>query len=76
MTAVTGGLRMASSDHYASDVLFGHITGYLSGYLYPTLLYYQQFRSKPEDPDAHAARTAIIPIVTPRAAQLSIVGSF
>ena len=76
-TAVTGAMRIASDNHWASDVLVGHLTGYLSGYLLPTLLYYKQFRLTPHDdhPGDPAAPTfAVLPLLGPNSAQLSIMG--
>jgi hypothetical protein len=37
-TAVTGAMRIASDNHWASDVIVGHLMGYASGYLLPTVL--------------------------------------
>jgi membrane-associated phospholipid phosphatase len=80
-TAVTGGLRIASDNHWASDVLTGHLMGYLVGYLYPTLMYYRQFRLTPEQPGDHPPSSepptfTFLPWVTPEGAQLSLVGWF
>jgi membrane-associated phospholipid phosphatase len=47
MTLVVGALRIASDRHWATDVLAGHLLGFASGYLLPTLLYYHSFRAKP-----------------------------
>jgi membrane-associated phospholipid phosphatase len=76
-TAVTGAMRIASDNHWASDVVVGHLAGYLSGYLLPTLLYYKQFRITPHDdhPSEPAAPTfAVLPLLGPDSAQVSIVG--
>jgi membrane-associated phospholipid phosphatase len=76
-TAVTGAMRVASDNHWASDVVIGHLAGYVSGYLLPTLLYYKQFRLTPHDdhPAEPAAPTfAVLPLVGPDSAQVSIVG--
>ena len=80
-TALTGGLRIASDNHWATDVVVGHLMGYLVGYLYPTLMYYRQFRITPEGPSDHPpAREqptfTFLPYVTPEGAQLSLVGWF
>jgi membrane-associated phospholipid phosphatase len=78
-TAVTGALRIASDNHWASDVLVGHMMGYLSGYLMPTLLYYKQFRVTPHEDmppgPSHPLLTAL-PLITDRSAQLAVFGSF
>ncbi len=81
MTAATGALRISSDNHWTSDVLVGHLMGYASGYLMPTLLYYHEFRTTPEPPDAHsppvvASRATIVPMVTDTSFQLRLVGMF
>jgi membrane-associated phospholipid phosphatase len=72
-------LRIASDNHWASDVLVGDLMGYLSGYLMPTLLYYKQFRLTPHE-DAPPAPSrplfTALPIVTDRSAQLTLLGIF
>jgi membrane-associated phospholipid phosphatase len=74
-TALTGALRIASDNHWASDVLVGHLLGYASGYLLPTLLYYKEFRSTPhEHPDAPSY--AALPLVTSDALGVSLFGVF
>jgi membrane-associated phospholipid phosphatase len=80
-TAITGGLRIASDNHWATDVVVGHLMGYLVGYLYPTLMYYRQFRLTPEGPGDHppaptAPTFTVLPIVSPQGAQLSLTGWF
>lgn len=42
---LAGGLRIASDNHWATDVAVGHLTGVLSGYVLPSLLYYRGFGS-------------------------------
>jgi membrane-associated phospholipid phosphatase len=81
MTAATGALRIASDNHWTSDVMLGHLMGYASGYLMPTLLYYHEFRIQPEPPhDAPrpqvASRAAFIPVVTDSSVQLKLIGMF
>lgn len=81
MTAATGALRIASDNHWTSDVLLGHLMGYASGYLMPTLLYYQEFRIRPEPPHDTprpqvALRTAVVPVVTDSSLQLKLIGMF
>lgn len=80
-TIVTGATRMASDQHWASDVLMGHLMGYLSGYLMPTLLYYREFHFTPHPvetlPQAPSAPVvAVLPIATDRTLQLSAIGMF
>ena len=81
-TAITGALRVASDNHWASDVVIGHLTGYLAGYLYPTLMYYREFRVAPEGPEEHAPPPGeapvitVIPLLTPTNVQLSFIGMF
>lgn len=74
-TALTGALRIASDNHWASDVLVGHLIGYVSGYLLPTALYYRQFRSRPEEPHTPAVLAAL-PLVSDRGLGLSLLGQF
>jgi membrane-associated phospholipid phosphatase len=77
-TAVTGALRVASDNHWASDVIVGHLTGYVSGYLLPTLLYYKEFRITPHDDHPPGEPTppsfAVLPLVGPNSAQLTLLG--
>jgi hypothetical protein len=80
-TALTGGLRVASDNHWASDVLIGHLMGYVSGYLLPTLLYYKEFRITPEPeheapPGTTAPQMAVLPLVGPDSVQLGAFGRF
>jgi membrane-associated phospholipid phosphatase len=48
-TTAAGALRIAADVHWATDVLVGHVSGYLGGYLLPTLLYYRDVRLEPVD---------------------------
>jgi hypothetical protein len=61
---------------WASDVLVGHLMGYLSGYLLPTLLYYEEFRTAPHDHAPERPRVLALPIVTDHCLQLSLFGQF
>jgi len=74
-TAVTGALRIASDNHWASDVLVGHLMGYTSGYLLPTLLYYKEFRTEPHDHPVPAVY-ATVPMISPSSAGISVLGAF
>ena len=76
VTTTTGVLRVASDNHHASDVLTGQIVGYLVGYLYPTLLYYQDFRTTPENNNAHSSRAAVVPVATPSSLSIDLIGLF
>jgi membrane-associated phospholipid phosphatase len=77
-TAVTGALRVASDNHWASDVVVGHLTGYVSGYLLPTLFYYKEFRITPRDDHPPGEPTppsfAVLPLIAPGSAQLTVFG--
>ncbi len=42
LATVTGGLRVISDRHYASDVLGGAVLGLLSGYLLPKLVHFRE----------------------------------
>jgi membrane-associated phospholipid phosphatase len=75
-TALTGVMRIASDNHWASDVLVGHMIGYASGYLLPTALYYRQFRSQPEQPHTPAPAFAALPLVTDQGLGLALLGAF
>jgi membrane-associated phospholipid phosphatase len=77
-TAITGTMRVAADNHWASDVLVGHLMGYASGYLLPTLLYYKEFRIKPESGPSPAPGPTIaaLPMFDGSSFQLNLVGSF
>jgi membrane-associated phospholipid phosphatase len=75
-TAATGMMRIASDNHWASDVLVGHLIGYLSGYLLPTLLYYKEFRVSPHHDEPAAPTVAALPIIGDHSLQLSLFGAF
>jgi len=74
-TAVTGAMRIASDNHWQSDVLVGHLLGYASGYLLPTLLYYKEFRATPHDhPDA--PQYTALPLIRRDALGINLLGMF
>jgi membrane-associated phospholipid phosphatase len=76
-TATTGAMRIASDNHWTSDVLVGHLTGYASGYLLPTLLYYQDFRISPHEHEQPAGPVfATLPMITPDSLGLGVFGTF
>jgi membrane-associated phospholipid phosphatase len=73
-TTGTGVLRISSDRHWASDVLIGHLSGYLVGYLLPTLVYYHDIRLAPEMSRAGGMRVALQPVFFDGAVQLNAVG--
>jgi membrane-associated phospholipid phosphatase len=76
-TATTGAMRIASDNHWTSDVLFGHLVGYASGYLLPTLLYYQDFRVTPHEHEPSPAPVyATLPMITRESLGLVVAGIF
>lgn len=75
-TAVTGAMRIASDNHWASDVVIGHLAGYVSGYLLPTLIYYREFRTAPHDHPPEGPTFAALPLATDGALGLSVFGTF
>jgi membrane-associated phospholipid phosphatase len=76
-TAATGAMRVASDNHWASDVVVGHVMGYVSGYLLPTLLYYKEFRIAPEEEDTHEGPTfAVLPALTESSMGAMVLGTF
>jgi membrane-associated phospholipid phosphatase len=75
-TAITGAMRIVADNHWASDVLVGHLMGYLSGYLLPTLLYYKESRTAPHDHAPERPGVLALPIVTDHSLQLSLFGQF
>jgi membrane-associated phospholipid phosphatase len=75
-TAVTGAMRIASDNHWASDVLVGHLMGYSSGYLLPTLLYYREFRAMPHEHPIEGPVYAALPMVTTESLGVNILGMF
>lgn len=75
-TAVTGAMRIASDNHWASDVIVGHLMGYVSGYLLPTLLYYKEFRIAPHEHPSEGPTFAAVPLAKEGTLGLSIFGVF
>jgi hypothetical protein len=75
-TATTGAMRIASDNHWTSDVLVGHLTGYASGYLLPTLLYYKEFSVAPHEHDEPAPVYATLPMITRDSLGISVLGIF
>jgi membrane-associated phospholipid phosphatase len=76
-TATTGAMRIASDNHWTSDVLIGHLTGYVSGYLLPTLFYYKEFRIEPHEHEQPTGPVfATLPMITPDSLGLTVFGLF
>jgi membrane-associated phospholipid phosphatase len=80
LTAATGVLRITSDRHWASDVLTGHLMGYVSGYLLPTLLYYKNFHIGAPRPEQEAPAkpkvVAILPQLTANSLGVDAIGVF
>lgn len=85
LTLATGALRIASDNHWASDVAVGHLVGFASGFLVPTLLYYRGNgpRSRPtvargESParQAPTGHTVVLPALGPTQLGLQARGTF
>jgi membrane-associated phospholipid phosphatase len=74
-TTATGALRIASDNHWATDVLVGHVSGYLAGYLLPTLLYYRKPRTSPV-PEAPAARATGFVLPRGDGVDVGVIGVF
>ena len=74
-TTATGALRLTSDVHYASDVIAGHLLGYASGYLLPTLRYYRAFRWNPQALSPHA-EVAVLPLASGSRLGLQLLGAW
>lgn len=59
LTVATGFLRVASDNHWWSDVLVGHAVGFSAGYLLTWALYYRESASAPTEGSA----TTLLPIL-------------
>jgi membrane-associated phospholipid phosphatase len=75
-TAMTGAMRIASDHHWTSDVLVGHLVGYASGYLLPTLLYYGEFSGAPHEHKETAPVYATLPMITRDSLGITVLGIF
>jgi membrane-associated phospholipid phosphatase len=75
-TAVTGAMRVASDNHWASDVVIGHLVGYVSGYLLPTLLYYKEFRTAPDEHTTMAPTFAALPMMDGESLGVALFAQF
>lgn len=74
LTMATGALRIASDNHWATDVTTGHLVGFASGFLVPTFLYY----TGDEEPGSEASSThaLVLPAAGPNHIGLQLVGGF
>lgn len=77
LALATGGLRIASENHWASDVLAGELIGFLSGYVLPRLVYYREARARPDGrtPESEP-RMALVPLATAESLQVAAAGVF
>lgn len=73
LAAVTGYLRIASDQHYATDVVAGALIGLLSGYLLPELLFYRASDgSQPRAAEPSTMRVSVVPELGPDRAALRV----
>ena len=76
-----GGLRVASDLHWASDVGVGHLVGFASGYLIPTLVYYRGGGDGARAADAagrgrsRPPAIAVLPVLGANSVQITAVGA-
>lgn len=75
LSLLTGGLRIASDNHWATDVVVGHLMGGLSGYVLPSLLYYRGFGERAQ---SKPAATNVTPFIWPgeHSVQFGMFGYF
>jgi hypothetical protein len=75
LTVATGAMRIASDNHWATDVHVGHLVGFASGFLVPTLLYYTEDDDEPE-PEASGTHALLLPAAGRNYMGLQLVGGF
>ncbi len=71
LTLATGAMRIASDNHWASDVAVGYLVGFASGYLIPTLFFYRFYRL---DGGAKPPETVWAPTLAPHSVGLRVRG--
>jgi membrane-associated phospholipid phosphatase len=75
LTATTGILRITSDNHWATDVIAGHLLGYLSGYLIPQIFYYKPNKQF-EHFDPTKIKVTFMPQMTDDSLLLQAMGQF
>ena len=67
LTLATGAMRIASDNHWATDVVTGHVVGFASGFLVPMLLYYNGSDEKSHGSGgaSEGSRAVVLPMVGP-----------
>lgn len=60
-TSTTGLLRIASDNHWASDVIVGHAVGFSTGLLMPWFLYYSGDDASAKTSEVPATRLVVLP---------------
>ncbi|MDD9939570.1 MAG: phosphatase PAP2 family protein [Myxococcales bacterium] len=73
LTMATGAMRIASDNHWATDVTTGHLVGFASGFLVPMLLYYNE--RDPGQAGSFDRRVVLLPSVGPDQVGVQVVGS-
>ena len=71
LTLATSAMRMAADKHWATDVVVGHLVGFTSGYLIPTLFFYGLHR--PGD-RVDKRNTVWLPSIGPSSVGLQVIG--
>ncbi|MCU0691513.1 MAG: phosphatase PAP2 family protein [Polyangiaceae bacterium] len=74
-TLATGSLRIASDNHWATDVVTGHLIGFATGLAMPEVLYYVRDDNQ-RDSHPSSSRIAVLPSVTERMLGLQATGWF
>lgn len=67
LTVVTGALRIASDNHWATDVAMGHLVGFGTGFLIPTFFFYTE-----DEPTER--QTVVLPSASEDGLGLKIIG--
>ncbi len=75
LTMATGAMRIASDNHWATDVTAGHLVGFASGFLVPTLLYYNYYDDDDERTwNRQTLGATVLPAVSERQVGVRLVG--